>query len=91
MASRGPDNQGIWLDEDGNTGLCHRRLSILELSDAGNQPMISASGRYIIAYNGETYNHMLLREQLFVAGINYHWNGSSDTETILACIEHCGG
>lgn len=90
MASRGPDNQGIWLDEDGNTGLCHRRLSILELSDAGNQPMISASGRYIIAYNGETYNHMLLREQLFVAGINYHWNGSSDTETILACIEHWG-
>ena len=61
---RGPDDSGTWVDEEAGIGLGHRRLSILDLSPAGHQPMASARGRYVIAFNGEIYNHLELRQAL---------------------------
>jgi len=84
LQHRGPDDQDIWLDND--VGLAHRRLSILDLSPDGRQPMLSPSGRYIIVYNGEVYNFKDIRSQL--SGIA--WRGHSDTEVILAAIETWG-
>ena len=88
IAHRGPDDSGIWYDNNYKAiGFVHRRLSIQDLSVAGQQPMHSRSGRYIIVFNGEIYNHLLLRKSL---KINVPWNGRSDTETLLACIELYG-
>lgn len=83
---RGPDDQGMWVQEDRGVALGHRRLSILDLSPAGHQPMPSRSGRYVVAFNGEIYNHLDLRAQLAAPG----WRGHSDTETLLAAIEAWG-
>ncbi len=83
IAHRGPDDWGTWLDCDANVGLVHRRLSILDLSPAGHQPMISASGRFVIAFNGEIYNHLEIRSRVERSGFN-QWRGHSDTETLLA-------
>jgi len=83
---RGPDGSGIWSDPQIGVGLVHRRLAILDLSPAGHQPMVSACGRYIIAFNGEIYNHLDLRAQLESQGSAPEWRGHSDTETLLACI-----
>jgi len=83
ISHRGPDADGLWHGKGISLG--HRRLSILDLSDAGAQPMISRSGRYVIIYNGEIYNHLTLRESL-----TGPWQGHSDTETILALIEQIG-
>jgi len=83
---RGPDNSGVWGDSTYGLSLGHARLSILDLSPAGHQPMESASGRYSIVFNGEIYNHLELREQLTSAP----WHGHSDTETLLAAIETWG-
>lgn len=82
---RGPDDSGIWLDEKNGLALSHRRLSILELSEAGHQPMISESGRYVIVFNGEIYNHLDMRKEL-----DGKWRGHSDTETLLAGFERWG-
>jgi|APSaa5957512535_1039671.scaffolds.fasta_scaffold27084_2 asparagine synthase (glutamine-hydrolysing) len=87
---RGPDSNGIWYDENNGIGLAHARLSILDLTSAGHQPMASYSERYIISFNGEIYNHLLLRENLKKSGINIIWRGHSDTETLLACIDTWG-
>ncbi len=84
LAHRGPDDQDIWLEA--GVGLAHRRLSILDLSPDGRQPMLSPSGRYVIVYNGEVYNFQEIRSQL--SGIA--WRGHSDTEVILAAIEAWG-
>ena len=89
IASRGPDDAGYWLDGDGGVGLGHRRLSIVDLSPAGHQPMFSASGRYVIAFNGEIYNHMGLRKALEKGGAQ-GWRGHSDTETLLAGFDAWG-
>ena len=62
---RGPDNQGIWHSRKMHVGLSHQRLSILDLSNAGSQPMTSQSGRFVIAFNGEIYNHLNLRKKIF--------------------------
>jgi asparagine synthase (glutamine-hydrolysing) len=86
LVHRGPDDSGVWVDEEAGIGLGHRRLSILDLSPAGHQPMASASGRYVIAFNGEIYNHLELRRDL--DGIT--WRGHSDTETLIAAIERWG-
>jgi asparagine synthase (glutamine-hydrolysing) len=79
---RGPDSSGIWVDQEAGIGLGHRRLSILDLSPSGNQPMQSACGRFVLAYNGEVYNHQSLRAEL----ADYPFVSTSDTETILAAI-----
>jgi asparagine synthase (glutamine-hydrolysing) len=83
---RGPDDSGIWVDEKSALALGHRRLSILDLSPAGHQPMHSACGRYVIAFNGEIYNHLELRAQLAQQKISPIWRGHADTETLLACF-----
>lgn len=83
---RGPDDSGVWCDPDYGLALSHARLSVLDLSPAGHQPMKSASGRYLIVFNGEIYNHLELREQLG----SMPWQGHSDTETLLAAIETWG-
>jgi len=84
--NRGPDQTSVWANEKASIWLGFNRLSILELSEAGSQPMHSVSGRYIIVFNGEIYNHFELREGFG----NRVWKGRSDTETILACIEQYG-
>jgi asparagine synthase (glutamine-hydrolysing) len=90
LAHRGPDAQGIWIDAAAGIALGHRRLSILELSEAGAQPMTSHSGRHVIVYNGEIYNHLELRSTLTAANAAPVWKGHSDTETLLAAIGHFG-
>lgn len=99
IAHRGPDDMGVWVDDSAGIALAHRRLSILDLSPAGHQPMISISGRYVIAFNGEIYNHLNLRQEL-VNGAGRtaptqpttveEWRGHSDTETLLAGFEAWG-
>jgi asparagine synthase (glutamine-hydrolysing) len=81
---RGPDDAGVWCDSANGIVLAHRRLSIVDLSPAGHQPMHSASERYVIAFNGEIYNHMDCRAALAMAGPSLAWRGHSDTETLLA-------
>lgn len=83
IVSRGPDDAGYWHDQAG-IGLAHRRLSILDLSPAGHQPMACSTGRYVIAFNGEIYNHLDLRRELQAGGQAAQWRGHSDTETLLA-------
>lgn len=90
IAHRGPDDQGVWVEAGSGLALAHRRLSVLDLSPAGHQPMSSASGRWVIAYNGEVYNHLELRRVLASEGAAPAWRGHSDTETLLACIEAWG-
>ena len=70
---RGPDSQGVWVDGSCGLGFAHQRLSIIDLSDAGNQPMVSNSGRYVIAFNGEIYNHMDLRYSIKKKNIDFPW------------------
>ena len=106
LLHRGPDDAGIWLDPDQGMALAHRRLSILDLSSAGHQPMISPSGRYVLAFNGEIYNHLDLRKEIDSNDaprvhpladessrelpLHEGWRGHSDTETLLVAIERFG-
>ena len=85
---RGPDSNGLWIGQEG-IGLAHTRLSILDLSTAGHQPMHSVSGNYVLIFNGEIYNHEYLRSELESIS-NRNWLGHSDTETLLASIEEWG-
>ncbi len=86
MIDRGPDASGHWWDAAAGIGLAHRRLSIQDLSEAGHQPMESHSGRFVIAFNGEIYNHIEMRGKLESTS----WRGHSDTETLLECIAEWG-
>ncbi|MDP8993373.1 MAG: asparagine synthase (glutamine-hydrolyzing) [Pseudomonadota bacterium] len=87
---RGPDHSAEWIDNEDAVALAHKRLAIVDLSTSGEQPMLSASGRYVIIYNGELYNHMELRRELEESGHAVDWRGHSDTETLLAAIERWG-
>ncbi len=100
IVHRGPDNTGIWSDPQAGITLGHQRLSIVDLSAAGHQPMVSSSGRYVIAFNGEIYNHLELRTELDnssnssphlgLVSAKLKWRGHSDTETLLAGFERWG-
>jgi asparagine synthase (glutamine-hydrolysing) len=88
LAHRGPDDERVWSEN--NIGLGHRRLAILDLSASGAQPMHSVCGSYVLAYNGEIYNHLELRRSLEKEEAAPLWRGQSDTETLLAAIVHWG-
>jgi asparagine synthase (glutamine-hydrolysing) len=90
IALRGPDDDGYWSDAEQGIGLGHRRLAIVDLSPAGHQPMPSAAGRYVVAFNGEIYNHLLLRQELEKSDAAPAWRGHSDTETLLAGFDAWG-
>ena len=86
LRHRGPDNEGHWFDAASGVALSHRRLAIVDLTESGAQPMASPCGQVHISYNGEIYNHRELRAQLGARA----WRGSSDTETLLACVVEWG-
>lgn len=90
MRHRGPDASGVWASEDHRVVLGHRRLSIVDLSPAGAQPMISRDERYVIAYNGEIYNHGMIRKKLLAEGKVPDFRGTSDTETLVEAIAAYG-
>lgn len=86
---RGPDSAGVYVDRDSGLALGHRRLSIVDLSPAGHQPMVSPSGRYVVVFNGEIYNHNVIRYSLNERG-HASWRGHSDTETLLTGFDAWG-
>src|SRR4029077_11492723 len=88
LAHRGPDGKGVLSEGEGSLALAHRRLAILDLSAAGDQPMVSLNGRYAITYNGEIYNFIELRAELERHG--FQFQSDSDTEVILAAFERWG-
>ena len=88
ISHRGPDDSGLWQKEC--IALSHRRLSIVDLSNAGHQPMISHCGRYVIVFNGEIYNHISIRKELTNLNKNIKWCGESDTEVLLTAIVFWG-
>ena len=84
LAHRGPDAEGTWCDAPCGVALGHRRLSVLDVSEHGLQPMVSACGRYCLVYNGEIYNHAVLRRDLEASGDRFR--GHCDTEVLLASV-----
>lgn len=90
MTHRGPDDAGAWADDMIGVALGHRRLSIVDLSEAGHQPMQTTDRRWVIAFNGEVYNHQAIRQELQGLGRAPAWRGHSDTETLLAAFD-CWG
>ncbi len=92
LEHRGPDDVGHWADRDAGIAFGHRRLAVVDLTAAGHEPMISASGRLVVTYNGEIYNHAELRAQLEEEGRapKGGWRGHSDIETFLEAIDHWG-
>ena len=90
LVHRGPDDEGVWCETNTALGLGHRRLSILDVSKAGHQPMESACGRYVIVFNGEIYNHKSIKKSLEDACGIIKWKGHSDTEMLLTAIATWG-
>ena len=88
LRARGPDDSGVWTDAEAGIALGFRRLSILDLSPAGHQPMISADGRFVIVFNGEAYNFAALRAELESHGVVFR--GGSDTEVVLEACAYWG-
>lgn len=86
LSHRGPDDAGVWADPEAGIAIAHRRLSIIDPSPAGHQPMLSPCGRFVLSFNGEIYNHPGLRQQLG----EVEWRGRSDTETLLHAIARWG-
>ena len=87
---RGPDFNDLWMCNDENVIFSHNRLSILDLSEKGNQPMFSKSKNLVIVFNGEIYNHLYLRKKIYEENNFNEWNGTSDTETLIQSIEFWG-
>ena len=87
---RGPNSNGIWLDKSYGIGLGHTRLSILDLSTKGSQPMLSKSNRFVLVFNGEIYNHLSLRKIIKQKNPSLEWDSTSDTETLLAGFDEWG-
>ena len=87
---RGPDSAGVWISEPPILAMAHRRLSIIDLTEAGHQPMLSPCNRFVITFNGEIYNHLELRLILENKKSGFDWCGHSDTETLLAALRHWG-
>ena len=94
LLHRGPDDGGTWIDHSNNIAFGHRRLSIIDLSSAGHQPMLSSCKRFVVVFNGEIYNHLSLRNEINKLNksnkSSNSWLGSSDTETLLRCFEIWG-
>lgn len=90
LAHRGPDAGDVWTDAAAGISLGHRRLSILDLTAAGAQPMRSDCGRFTVTFNGEIYNHLVIRSELEAAGAAPDWRGHSDTETLLYAVRYWG-
>lgn len=90
LAHRGPDDEGFWLDDSTGFGIAHRRLAVADLSHGGHQPMVSNCERYVLAFNGEIYNHKELRNRLEHEQQGLTWRGHSDTEVLLACLVRWG-
>ena len=90
IAHRGPDACGAWSDPALGLALVHQRLAILDLSNAGDQPMINSTGRFVLVFNGEIYNHLALRDELVQLCPNTNWRGYSDTETLLEALHVWG-
>lgn len=88
IAHRGPDGEGIWINDMGTVGLAHRRLAIIDISNRGLQPMVSADERFHIVYNGEIFNFLELRKELAVRGSKFH--SDSDTEVVIEAWRHWG-
>lgn len=88
LAHRGPDDHGVWIDVEAGVALVHRRLSIVDLSPAGHQPMHSADGRFVISYNGEVYSHLPIRAEIEATG--HRFRGHSDTEVMLESFARYG-
>lgn len=88
LRHRGPDDEGAWVDPDAGVALAMRRLAIVDLSPTGHQPMASASGRYVLVFNGEVYDHRALRSRLEAEGARFR--GRSDTEVLLAGVDAWG-
>ncbi|WP_298258656.1 asparagine synthase (glutamine-hydrolyzing) [Bradyrhizobium sp.] len=90
LAYRGPDAEGTWTRAPAGIAFGHRRLAVLDLSQAGHQPMHSDCGRFTVIFNGEIYNHLDIRSELEAAGAAPNWRGHSDTETLLCAVRHWG-
>ncbi len=90
ISHRGPDDHGVWVDTESGVALGHRRLAIVDLSPAGHQPMLSHSGRWVIVFNGEIYNHVEIRTELEQTGHTTSWSGHCDTEVLLEAISAWG-
>ena len=90
LTHRGPDDFGIWSDEKSGIAFGHRRLSVVDLSLAGHQPMISPCGNFSVIFNGEIYNHLQLREKLNDSTYKQSWRGHSDTETLVSAFSQWG-
>jgi asparagine synthase (glutamine-hydrolysing) len=90
MVHRGPDGAGVWVNQEKNVGLGHRRLSIIDLSDTASQPMLSQSQRYVLTFNGEIYNHAEIRKKLIYLGHTDWKSNHSDTEVLLKAFEYWG-
>ena len=84
----GPTSSGVWVDADAGVAFGHQRLAVVDLGAGGAQPMLSSGGRWVMAYNGEIYNHAEVRRRLERAGTVFR--GSSDTEVLVAAVERWG-
>lgn len=90
LTHRGPDSSGTWFDSSAGIYIAHSRLSILDISSSGDQPMISTCKRFVLSYNGEIYNHHAIRSELYADFGFQDWSGESDTETLLRCLSLWG-